>query len=257
MIGKLFFLAVMAGVAVSAASDQPSSRSFVGYAYDSKTDELVYSEVHSETLRKTGGIVLTTSYRDVDGNTIVERTVDFSADDLAPSFETEDIRTGYVEGLRYEESTIVAYRRRPSKNAIDERTFDDPVVLVADAGFDRFVSSNWDRLTSGEKLEASFLVPSRLRSLPFDVEKTGEGRLDGEPVVSFKMSFRNALVRLFVGSVQVTYHRDHRVLLRYEGLSNIRDAGGDNHDVRIDFPLDERSEWLSDELRRVANNGLE
>jgi hypothetical protein len=253
---KVFFvMAIAIGSVLNAAADEVRTRNFVGYAYDRDTEELVYFERHSEAIRSDGGEILSTTYIAPSGEVIVERTVDFSTDELAPPFETEDVRTGYLEGMRYDDEAVVAYRRRPARSGIDERVFGDANSLVVDAGFDRFITSSWDRLAAGEAVGADFLVPSRLKRLPVEVEKIDEWRLDGEPVMTFKMSFRNPLVRLLAGSVKVTYHRDLKILMRYEGLSNIRDANGDNHEVRIDFPLSERSESLSDATRRAANDG--
>lgn len=41
---------------------------------------------------------------------------------------------------------------------------------------------------------------------------------------------------MFLEPVIVTYDVDSGTLRRYEGISNMLDALGDNHDVRIDFP---------------------
>lgn len=41
--------------------------------------------------------------------------------------------------------------------------------------------------------------------------------------------------------VDTEAHRDHRYLMRYEGMSNIKDEDGDNYVVRIEFPVAERS----------------
>lgn len=248
------------GAATAAVAADESTRTFVGYAMDEKTNELVYTEIHAETRRADGVVTLVTRYVDPNGNPIVDRTVEFTGNGSAPEFETEDVRSGFLEGMRYDGAEVVAYRRRPGRQAIDERAFGETGMLVVDAGFDRFVLASWDRLMAGESVRASFLVPSRLKRLGFVVEKIDEWRLGGEPVVTFRMSFKNALARLLAGGVKVTYHRDRGILLRYEGLSNIRDIDGENHEVRIDFPLDEWTGWrdLTDRVtRRAANDGQE
>ena len=61
--------------------------------------------------------------------------------------------------------------------------------------------------------------------------------------LGFVWSFANPLLRLIVGPIDVFYHQEHRFLMRYEGMSNISDPNGENHKVRIDFPLGERSDW--------------
>ena len=41
----------------------------------------------------------------------------------------------------------------------------------------------------------------------------------------------------------MTYHERDRWLMRYEGLSNLRNEGGEALTVPIDLPLSERNDW--------------
>ena len=87
------------------------------------------------------------------------------------------------------------------------------------------------------------------------MESSDGGRhLDG--LLSGAEPFRSPLLRLLVDPIKVTYHRDLRCLMRYEGLSNLQDPNGDNYSVRIDFPLSERSDWVVDNApaKRAAND---
>jgi hypothetical protein len=49
----------------------------------------------------------------------------------------------------------------------------------------------------------------------------------------------------FLPHVYVVFDRVARHLIRYEGISNIRDAEGDNVHVRIESPLAERRDDVS------------
>ena len=55
--------------------------------------------------------------------------------------------------------------------------------------------------------------------------------------MTFRMTFRNPLLRLLVGPVDATYGIADRSLKRYEGISNLQTADGKSLDVQIDFPL--------------------
>jgi hypothetical protein len=241
---------------VVGAGGLPAERSFVGHAVDARTFEPVYSEFHHETVLDGGAIALETVYRCPDGRTIARREVAFGDDPLAPTFAFEDIRGDYREGLRREGAQVMVYRRLDSRSELEQRSLPRSELMVADAGFDRLVTSRWQRLLSGEQVRADFLVPSRLRTMGFVIAKEREWALDGESVVTFRMSSANPLLRLLIGSIDVTYHARDRFLMRYEGLSNLKAADGDTMKVRIDFPLEERSEWqlaTGDELRTVRN----
>jgi hypothetical protein len=251
--------ALLTGIAAILASSASANqvRSFVGYASDPRSGERLYTETHEEIVGVDGSGELSTIYTTPDGDTIAVRTVDFSVDPVAPVFHFEDMRTGYREGALRVDNEVVLYRSPPRKTAVEQVVTEPSRQLVVDAGFDRLVAANWDRLVAGEPLLADFAVPSRLTCLTIQVEKTEDGVLDGEPVVTFRMRFKNPLLKLLAGPIDVTYHRDERFLMRYEGLSNVRDSRGNNYTVRIDFPIAERSTLAPGENanRRAAHNG--
>ncbi len=251
--------ALLTGMAAILASTTSAEqvRSFVGYASDPHTGEMLYTETHEETVGADGKGELSTVYTTPDGDTIAVRTAHFSVDPLAPVFHFEDMRTGYREGALKVDDEVVLYRSPPRKTAVEQVVTEPSHQLVVDAGFDRLVAVSWDRLMAGEPLLADFAVPSRLTSLTIQVAKKGDGVLDGEPVVTFRMRFENPLLRLVAGPIDVTYHRDERFLMRYEGLANVRDPRGNNYTVRIDFPIAERRLLAPVEIaeRRAANNG--
>jgi hypothetical protein len=212
-----------------------AARTFVGYATDPASGALQYREIHVE--RSLAGIdVLETTYVGADGEVLAVREVDFSADDLAPDYRFEDLRSGAVVGMERVDGEVEAFRRRAADEQVDRKRIDETALLVADAGFDRFVSAAWDRLVAGEKVEAEFLAPSRLTTVRCTMRRVAVGELDGDPTVTFRMGAANPLIRLLAPEVDVTYHRETRRLLRYEGPSNIRDGEGRPMVVRIDFP---------------------
>jgi hypothetical protein len=114
-----------------------------------------------------------------------------------------------------------------------------PPDLVGDAGFDSFVRDHWEQLVAGETLRFNFLVPSRLGYLAFKVRQIGEERIGDRPVRVFRLAL-GGLLGLVVSGIDVAYDSESRILMRFEGLSNVRDAEGDNYVARIDFPADAR-----------------
>lgn len=231
---------------VTSLDAQPEVSTFVGYAFDLKSDELLYTEVHSKRINESGGIELETHYRGPDGRTIAVRQVDFSEDQLAPHFRLYDDRTGYSEGLNRDGETVFVYRHLPDSSRPEKRMLSGDDPLVADAGFDQLILNQWNRLFLGDDLRAEFLVPARLRTLTFVISKEREWLLDNEPVVTFRMTASNPFVRILIGAIRVTYHRDDRSLMVYEGLSNITGSDGKGLKVRIEFPRDQRISRLSE-----------
>jgi hypothetical protein len=239
--------------AAAAGADAANETTFVGYAYDRKTDGLLYTEFHSERTRADGR-VLAATYVSPNGEKIATYRAEFSGDSLVPEVRFEDLRRGTSEGVRIEDGTIVLYRERSaSDERFDEKRPACADLPVADAGLNHLVNDHWDRLLDGERVVAELLIPQRLRCLRFSLVKTDEWSLDGEPVVTIDMAFTNPLIRLLAGPLRFIYHRDHRVVVRFEGKSRLVDESGDNYVVRVDFPIAERSERTAE--RRATRNG--
>ncbi len=102
---------------------------------------------------------------------------------------------------------------------------------IVDAGFDRFVDQHWAELVEGEVLSRPFLVPRRLDFVDFRIRRESED----DSTYVFLMGVESALLRLFVKPIKVTYERKSRRLLRYSGISNMRDNQGDNFEVPSEF----------------------
>ena len=80
-----------------------------------------------------------------------------------------------------------------------------------------------------------FAVPSRLSSLPFSLQRSGETVVAGEKAWLFELRLDSWLA-VFAPKIQVAYGKASRRLLRFQGLSNLRDDRGvDSLVTRIDF----------------------
>ena len=249
----LVLVGIFFDTAAAAGEDAANETTFVGYAYDRKTDVLLYTEFHSESTRADGR-VLAATYVAPNGETIATYRAESSGDPLVPEVRFEDLRWGTSEGVRIEDGTIVLYRKRSASDGrVDEKQPACADQPVADAGLERLIHGHWEQLIEGERIVAELLIPQRLRCLRFSLVKTDEWSLDGEAVVTIDMAFTNPLIRLLAGPLRFTYHRDHRVMVRFEGKSRLVDESGDNYVVRVDFPIAERSERTAD--RRATRNG--
>ena len=243
--GVVVVLVIVAFSAPAPAENDDVSRvtTFAGYARDRTTDALLYTERHSEVTRSDGTVERAVTYVAPDGKTIATYRATSSSNPMVPEVLFEDQRWHTAEGVRYEDGAIVLFRKRSALDGhVDEKRPKCVDRPVADAGLDTLVHGNWDRLLEGERVVAELLIPQRLRCLQFSLAKTDEWRLDGEPVVTIEMAFSNPLIRLLAGSLVFTYHRDHRFVVRFEGKSRLVDASGDHYVVRVDFPIEERSD---------------
>lgn len=205
----------------------------VGYAYDKKTGKFLYSETHRE-VRENGRLVRdTVTYRDADGKVFAEKQIDFQRSLVMPDFQLVNAGNGHVEGVLASDEQLKIHFRPLSDATVQEAFLEMPQNGIVDAGFDRFIEMYWETLVNGEILERQFLIPSALDFYTFNIEKTN-GQLDGELV--FELRIKSMFLQMFVSPIEVAYDAKTRSLLRYEGISNIRDNLGENYDVRIEFP---------------------
>lgn len=212
------------------------SLQYDGTAYAIDGDTVLYRESHFlSAAREAAPAERIVLYRCPDGAPFARKRVVYGADGKAPSFELFDARLGYREGVRAAGGAREVFVQR--EPGADEKRGPLPTAegLVADAGFDGFVQANWDALQAGETVRFPFLVPSRLDYFNFKVSKESETEVDGA---------KASVIRLALGSwwafllphIDVVYSNDERILLRFVGLTNVRDEEGDNLKARIEFP---------------------
>jgi hypothetical protein len=200
-------------------------------------------------------------YRCPGGAAFARKHLDYSASAQAPAFALEDRRAGYAEGLRRLGTRVELYSRARGEGA-ERRATLARAPGVADAGFDEFVRAHWARLLAGEAVPLQFALPSRLRALSFQVQRLRAARIGGEEAELFRLRL-GGLLGLVAPHIDVAYAARSRRLLRFEGLSNLRDAGGRRQlEARIDFPAPPQpaaeAQWraaLSETLVAVCGSG--
>jgi len=204
-----------------------------GVARDPVTQAELYREQHwvrTEGARRVERLVL---YRCADGTTFGRKQVDYRRSAEAPDFRFEDVRTGYVEGLLRRGTVPTVFVALPG--AAERRAALPSPQLVADAGFDEFIRRQWQPLVAGDAVALDFAVPSRLESIGFTARRVGSARVGGEDAWIFRLRL-GGLLGWVVPAIDVYYGQQSRRLLRFEGLSNLRDdAGNAPLQARIDF----------------------
>jgi hypothetical protein len=215
------------------ASSADSLKERLGYAYDSASGAMLYTEHHQEWWN--GGQILrdTVTYRDAQGGVIGEKHVDFRSRENAPEFLLRNIRTGHAEGARTDSRKVEVSFRKSHGEPLKREALELPQGAIVDAGFDRFVENNWEALIRGETFVQPFLVPSRLQFMDFRLVRIDDGS-DPERA-TFEMAIDSALLRFFAPPITVVYSTRDQSLLEYDGVSNLRNARGENLDVEIRF----------------------
>jgi len=226
---QAWLIAVVAG-GMAADSGETREHTYTGYAYATDRDVLLYVEEHRE-LWSADLLEHNVTYRDPEEGIIVEKEIDYTASEVAPSFVARDLRSGRIEGAE-----VGARRLELTRGEGETRSLRKPDDLVVDAGFNRFILRHWDALTAGKRLRLAFAAPALFRCIDFVVFAQRRLEIAGQSAYVFRMRTDSLLFRLFTEPIDVSYCAETKRLLAYEGLTNIRNDRGENLEARIVFP---------------------
>ena len=212
---------------------------YSGEALDYGSRSFVYGERHF--VRFSGGAPLerVVLYTCADARPFARKVVSYAPSVFAPDFAMQDAISGVHEGLATRGTARQVYFRRGPGRGEASATVEPLEGLVADAGFDEFVRARWDALLRGERVRFDFVLPSRLDVASFRLRRLRSETLAGAPAEVFRLSL-SGMWAWIAPHIDVYYSSRDRILLRYEGISNVRNAQGDNYEARIDFPVTQR-----------------
>jgi hypothetical protein len=239
--GIFYWLALGAGICLTVSARAVPEPTFVAYSGKAAgaAGDFLYSEHHVlkyEAGRLRERVVL---YRCGDGTPFARKTASY-VEPLAPDFLFEDSSNGVREGVRNEGGSRTAFFRAAPDGPEKTAPLKAGPVWVIDAGFDEYIRENWHSLLAGRAQRLHFLVPSRLSGLDFELQHLVN---PGPETATENFRLQIAGVLKWLGpSIEVSYSADDRVLVRYKGLSDLRDRTGENLHTTITFrPEDRRS----------------
>lgn len=205
---------------------------YQGIARDLKSNKLYYIEEHTETLDHDVLKETMIQYKDSAGMVIAKKIINYSVNKVTPSFEQNDYRDGYMEGVAYSGNKLVLKFRKNNKESLKTKSIDMPTNLVVDGGFNYYIKENWEKLVAGETKVFNFAVPSQLDYFSFRLYKDSQNNDE----VVFKMEPDSYILRKLVDPIRVTYKVSTKRIIKYEGLSNINDKKGKSYLVKIMYP---------------------
>jgi hypothetical protein len=209
----------------------------VGYAYAQDSGELIYTETHNE-IREEGRIISdTVTYHDAKGKLFAVKNVDYSPNPLAPDFHLENSLTGHTESGKNRGEQYQVKFSESDQVDIESKTLPLPEDAVADAGFDELIISRWEDIVAGKPVTRKFLIPGLLSFYDFRIYQAEVQMNDGERSRVIHVEPDNFFYRLLGGTTRLVYAYDEPRLKVFQGVSNMRDAEGDNLQVKIVFPV--------------------
>lgn len=231
---RIILTGILAGMAYITATAQTGvqNTSYTGYAYQPGTKTLVYKEQNTEIYSNNIHIETVTSYYSLADKLIATRRLDFSHSHYAPSFTTEDLRSGYMEGVVVSGTRARMFVRKGKNAAIKEKTIELSDPMVIDGGFNQFIKDNWNTLMQNKPVAFNFIVPARLNYYNLRACKVSATGAE----LTIKIEPNNALLRWIAPPIIVNYNISTRRIVNYEGKSNITDDEGSNPVVKLVYP---------------------
>lgn len=212
-----------------------------GTAYSVAEGRVAYRELHYAAPGQTG-LSSRVDYLDAGGQVIVSKQLDFSRSATAPAIDQIDLRTQTRVFTRYEEERLHAGYQRDADSPLRTDTLRPSPDLIVDAGFDPYVRSQWDTLTAGRTVTASFFVPSRLDTITVSIAPVAReecAQVQGDVLcLLVKPAGLLRVVSWFVDPLRLAYDMKERRLLMFRGLSNLLDEQGQAQDVLVLFEYD-------------------
>ena len=246
--------AIVAAIATPTAA--AADVAFNGYARSRDDGRLLYVESHHVRDAGKVGEVRVVLYRcSADGPAFGRKELTYGATREQPEFKLTDARSGHVEGLRRTPAGPRVFVKENARAPQREAAVPAGAAIVSDAGFDEFVRRHWAELEAGKTVRFPFLIPSRLDALTFKVRKHADKTVEGAPASVIRLNLSGVFGWL-LPYFEVSYRKSDQVLLRYEGLTNIRDAQGGNMVAVIRFPPAERRTATSVDLTRLRAEPL-
>jgi hypothetical protein len=259
---KSFTLLLLTLLASLVSADQKTNNTsikqpnFVGYAYDLKTNKLVYTEHHTYI----STLLHEVHYKETSGEVFATKKIDYNHSYFAPDFIQNNSRNGEEIDIKRKtqgnDKNSIEYRiqyQENSKDSLEKETISHSPRLIIDAGFDHFIPQNWQALNDGKELTIDYLIPSRQDYYELTIKKEtckakNSSKYQNQPSSRFEsehcfsISASSFFIGLLSSQLELTYgkkkdsegnNRDNIKLIGFQGRSNISDSEGNYQDVNI------------------------
>lgn len=224
---------LMFGAALAA----PVTAHFCGYAFDLKSGQFRYTEVHDQSLDGDRWLAGSIDYIAADGSVIGRKTLSFESNPLIPVYRLELLGGRYVEGIeRVDAGAVLTYRKEFSDTAIKRETISYAAPASADSGFHSLIRANLADLVAGQTKRFEFIVTGAMDRFKFRVRRSGDATFEGRPAVRL-LAEPDTWLRLLVDPLDMVYDPANGQLLEYRGPTNLRDPVTlKGYDVHITYP---------------------
>ena len=228
-----FFTLALSTVAQQAYAKEVSVR-VIGEAFDLDSSVPLYTETHCVSDNALTHDVL---YRDMAQELIAHKALNYSTGPLTPSFVQHNFYSQEVIAVELRQDQLIMTVKAAGNPEPQEFLFpvsQASMPIVIDAGFDNFVTQNWNALVGGQSKQFQFPFAARESLVDLRV-KAARCSYSSETDQCFILRLDNWLIGRLVSSIELGYDPVLKRLTRFRGLSNIGDAKGAGQSVDIRY----------------------
>ena len=231
---KLLFIIVI--ISIYGFESGTKNRVYEGIAIDKNSLEFIYKEVHKEIFLQGEHIEPITSFVEENGNEFARRQLDFRNSFQKPQYLLMDERNGLLEEIIHLGSNqfTIKYKKN-SESKLKEKSIYVPEPAIIDGGFNYYIKNNWDRLIAGDRLTFNYLSVAFQDYFSFRIYKVDENNNDSN-IVLLRMESQKLFLRVLMKPIYVHYDLSTKRIVKYEGISNIRDLNGGSYKALLQYP---------------------
>ena len=206
---------------------------FTGIARNSN-GRIEYTEKH-EIIYEDGRVVSSrTTYFDPENQYIGHLFSDYSMGYQFGSYDFSDVRGGRKNGAKVEADTVRMYSQNDPGDEMHTKELPRMSNQIVGQGFHHFIVNNLETIASGAILPVRMVLPAQLDHYRFRIRRRS---IDGD-IITIRLEIDNWFLRLFAPHIDTVYHLQTGRLLRYQGVSNLKDASGAYKGVTIEYQYD-------------------
>ena len=225
----------------------------VGAAFELDSTAPLYTETHCVSDNALTHDVL---YRNMEQELVAHKVLNYSSGPLTPSFVQHNFYSQEVIAVELRQDQLImtvkaAGNSEPQDVLLPTSQASMPIVI--DAGFDNFVTQNWNDIVGGQSRQFQFPFAARESLVDLRVS-AARCSYDNEADQCFILRLDNWLIGRLVSSIELGYDPVLKRLTRFRGLSNIGDAKGAGQSVDIRYRYEDLSPvaCTSDELNLMG-----
>lgn len=202
-----------------------------GIATDLNKGDFLYKEIHLIEKDNQGfNKKITSSYLDKKNTVFAKMVSDFTKNKMIPETNFEDFRFQIKQvqqiSANDKELELIHFKNQKKLNT---KTIILSKDTVAGQGFDNYIKENFSTL---KESKIKFIVLDQLDFFHFHASTLPA---KSENLTDFQLKISSFFVSLVVSPITVTYSKESKNLIKYQGLSNIFNEKEKSQEVLISY----------------------